>query len=219
MYPQEGDPALHITTNIPWITSCFHDQEDFPGDSMTQTWHQTPSPCTGGPGEELEPGTASTCQPGQEEAHLGAAWAPLCSMTAEFPCYTYGKSWCSQFTKHLQSICLSGWWCTCHATFCQPVIGCTELISILLWHQVLQGLIPALQVTPGKSFSSSKSQFHALYDGNNNNNYPPPQGHCKNNCLSTTNGTWEIGKTILNAVLFIDSVLLFYITLDIGTIP
>lgn len=25
------------------------------------------------------------------------------------------------------------------------------------WHQVLQGLIPALQVTPGKSFSSSKA--------------------------------------------------------------
>lgn len=63
------------------IIRCFHIQEDLPGDSMTQTQHQTPNPCwcpgTGGPGEELEPGTASTHQPGQGEAPPEAPRAPL----------------------------------------------------------------------------------------------------------------------------------------------
>lgn len=164
MCPQEGDPGLHVTTNTPWITSCFHIQEDFLGDSVTQTWHQTPSPCwcpgTGGPGEELEPGTASTCQPGQGEAHLGATQAPLCSQSAEFPCYTYGKSWSSQFTKHLQNICLSGWSGTCHATFCQPVIGFTAADLHLdgdtrcsrVWSQLCKSLQANRSAPPSVNF-------------------------------------------------------------------
>lgn len=196
----------------------FSHPRDFLGDSVTQTQSLKPqSPCwcpgTGGPGEELEqalPAPART-QPGQGEAE--AARAPLCSLSAEFPCSTYGKSWCSQFTKYLQSICLSGRWCTCHATFCQPVIGCTDADLRLagdtscsrVWSQLCKSLQANRSAPPSLNFMLCGMETTAtifLLEG----------------IVKTTvwgaHGALEIGKKTFNSALLI--VLLFYITLDTG---
>lgn len=150
MCPQEGDPAFHVITNIPWVTSCFHVQENFPRDLVTQTQHRTLSPSwspsccpsprmtaspSSGLGLKQPPGSARveklrarhwhpkypnlglcmSLQPVQGwplawralsgcsdvDWELQAALAPVCSLSATFQCFTYGKFLYLLFTKHL----------------------------------------------------------------------------------------------------------------------
>lgn len=211
MCPQEGDPAFHVTTNTPWTTRCFHIQETSLGTQWLRHRVWNPKVPAGAQAQEgQERSWSRHCQqpartqPGQGEAE--AARAPLCSLSAEFPCSTYGKSCCSQFTKYLQSICLSGWWCTCHATFCQPVIGCTDADLHLagdtscsrVWSQLCKSLQANRSAPPSLNFMLCGMETTTtifLLEG----------------IVKTTvwgaHGALEIGKKTFNSALFIVSVL------------